>query len=55
VIAPLAMIGCVVLYLALPLTAKLVLPGWGLVGLVIYFLYSRRHSYVGRGMVGGED
>ena len=51
VIAPLAIIGCVTLYLALPLTAKLVLPGWGAIGLVIYFLYSRGHSHVGRGIV----
>ena len=51
IIAPMAMIGCIVLYLALPLTAKLVLPGWGLVGLAIYFLYSRSRSHVGRGLV----
>jgi APA family basic amino acid/polyamine antiporter len=51
IIAPSAMVGCVVLYLALPLTAKLVLPGWGIVGLGIYFLYSRSRSHVGRGLV----
>lgn len=50
VVAPLAIIGCVVLYLSLPLTAKLVLPIWGLIGLVIYFGYSRSRSYVGRGL-----
>ncbi|MDR2857721.1 MAG: amino acid permease [Novosphingobium sp.] len=51
VIAPLAIIGCVTLYLSLPLTAKLVLPVWGVVGLVVYFGYSRNRSHVGRGMV----
>ncbi|MBO9670948.1 MAG: amino acid permease [Sphingobium sp.] len=51
VIAPLAVIGSLVLYLSLPLTAKLVLPGWGAIGLVIYFLYSRSRSHVGRGII----
>jgi len=51
VIAPLSMLGCVVLYFSLPLTAILVLPVWGAFGLVIYFLYSRSHSHVGRGIV----
>jgi basic amino acid/polyamine antiporter, APA family len=50
VIAPLAIIGCVGLYLSLPLIAILVLPAWGLVGLLVYFLYSRSRSHVGRGM-----
>ena len=51
VIAPSAIIGCIVLYLSLPLTAKLVLPIWGAVGLVIYFAYSRSRSHVGRGII----
>jgi basic amino acid/polyamine antiporter, APA family len=51
IIAPAAMIGCLYLYLSLPLVAILVLPGWGAVGLLVYFLYSRRHSHVGRGIV----
>lgn len=55
VVAPIAIIGCVVLYLSLPLTAKLVLPVWGLIGLVIYFGYSRSRSHVGRGLVDTVD
>ena len=51
VIAPMAMIGCLVLYCSLPLTAILVLPVWGAIGLVVYFLYSRSRSHVGRGIV----
>jgi APA family basic amino acid/polyamine antiporter len=51
VVAPLAIIGCVALYLSLPLTAILVLPVWGIVGLMVYFLYSRSRSYVGRGVI----
>ena len=57
VIAPLAIIGCVVLYFSLPLTAILVLPGWGAIGLLVYFFYSRGRSHVGRGVIEtmGED
>ncbi|HVW72034.1 MAG TPA: amino acid permease [Rhizomicrobium sp.] len=57
IIAPLAIIGCVVLYFSLPLTAILVLPVWGAIGLVVYFLYSRSRSHVGHGMIAdkGED
>jgi APA family basic amino acid/polyamine antiporter len=50
-VAPLAIIGCVGLFFSLPLTAKLVFPGWGLLGLIIYFSYSRSRSHVGRGVV----
>ena len=57
IVAPLAIIGCVVLYCSLPLTAILVLPIWGAIGLLVYFLYSRSRSHVGRGIVDkiGED
>jgi APA family basic amino acid/polyamine antiporter len=49
VVAPLAMLGCLVLYLSLPLTAILLLPVWGGIGLLVYFFYSRSRSHVGRG------
>ena len=29
----------------------LFLPGWGLLGLLIYFAYGRSHSHLGRGIV----
>jgi APA family basic amino acid/polyamine antiporter len=51
VIAPLAILGCIGLYLNLPLLAQMVLIVWGSVGLVIYFAYSRSRSHVGRGIV----
>jgi len=54
IIAPAAIVGCLVLYCSLPLTAILVLPIWGGLGLVIYFLYSRKHSHVGRGIIEGN-
>jgi APA family basic amino acid/polyamine antiporter len=51
IVAPLAIIGCIGLYASLPLTAILVLPVWGIIGLLVYFLYSRSRSHVGRGVV----
>jgi APA family basic amino acid/polyamine antiporter len=54
-VAPMAVIGCVILYVKLPLVAILVLPVWGAVGLVVYFSYSRRHSHVGKGIIDIED
>jgi basic amino acid/polyamine antiporter, APA family len=50
IVAPLAIIGCVVLYFSLPMTAILLLPIWGGLGLLVYFLYSRSRSHVGRGV-----
>jgi APA family basic amino acid/polyamine antiporter len=55
IVAPLAIIGCVALYFSLPLTAILVLPIWGAVGLCVYFFYSRQRSHVGRGVVDASD
>lgn len=55
IVAPAAMIGCAYLYFSLPLVAILVLPGWGAVGLAIYFLYSRNRSHVGRGIIDVVD
>ena len=51
VVAPLAIVGTAVLYFLLPFEAMMVLPVWGGVGLIIYFLYSRKNSHVGRGHV----
>jgi APA family basic amino acid/polyamine antiporter len=50
-VGPLTMIGCLGLYLLLPLAAILVLPIWGAIGLLIYFGYSYRASHLGRGLV----
>jgi basic amino acid/polyamine antiporter, APA family len=51
VVAPISIVGCLGLYFLLPFDAMMVLPLWGSVGLVIYFLYSRGKSHVGRGLV----
>jgi APA family basic amino acid/polyamine antiporter len=50
-IAPLTIAGCVFLFLNLPAAAMLFLPGWSILGLFVYFLYSRRRSYLGQGIV----
>ncbi|RYF96651.1 MAG: amino acid permease, partial [Caulobacteraceae bacterium] len=50
VLGPLSAIGCAFLFWNLPHDAKLVLPIWGGIGLVIYFLYGRKHSHLGRGL-----
>ena len=62
IIAPAAVAGCMFLFFNLPLDAMLVLPIWTVIGLVIYFLYGRRRSHLGQGIVevvddieGGED
>jgi basic amino acid/polyamine antiporter, APA family len=50
-VGPLTIAGCVFLFFNLPLDAMLVLPIWGIVGLVIYFAYGYRASHLGRGLV----
>ena len=57
-IAPLAVVGTVVLFMYLPREAQLVFPVWGAIGLLIYFSYGYRHSHVARGVIaesGGEE
>jgi APA family basic amino acid/polyamine antiporter len=61
IVAPLTIAGCVFLFLNLPSAAMLFLPGWSVIGLLVYFLYSRSRSQLGRGVVeviddvGGEE
>ena len=50
IVAPATIIGCVGLFVNLPIAAKLVLPIWGGLGLLVYFLYSRKRSHVGLGL-----
>ena len=45
-----AIIGCLILYLRLPFDAKMLLPVWGGIGLLLYFAYGSRHSLMGRGV-----
>jgi APA family basic amino acid/polyamine antiporter len=55
VVAPVAILGCLYLYKSLDWASILVLPIWGAIGLVVYFAYSRSRSYVGRGIMDGDD
>jgi APA family basic amino acid/polyamine antiporter len=41
----------VFLFVNLPIEAMLVLPIWGVIGIVIYYLYGHRKSHVGLGRV----
>ena len=50
-VALLTVAGCIFLYVNLPLKAMLVLPVWGVIGIVIYYLYGYRKSHLGRGIV----
>jgi len=50
-VAPLTIIGCVLLFANLPGPAMLFLPVWGALGLLVYFFYSRGRSHLGRGIV----
>ena len=50
-VAPATVIGCAFLFLNLPADAMMVLPIWTIIGLVIYFGYSRSRSHLGRGIV----
>jgi basic amino acid/polyamine antiporter, APA family len=51
VTAPLAIIGCVYLFYSLDLKSQLLFAAWAVIGLVVYFAYSRSRSHVGRGLV----
>jgi APA family basic amino acid/polyamine antiporter len=50
-VAVLTILGCLFLFFNLPAPAMLVLPVWGVIGVVIYYAYSYRHSHLGRGIV----
>ncbi len=49
-VGPLAVVGCIILFLFLPADAKLVFPIWSAIGLVFYFFYGYRKSHVARGL-----
>ena len=51
VVGPLAALGCIWLFAYLPLRTQLFFPFWAGLGLLVYFLYSRHHSHVGKGHI----
>jgi APA family basic amino acid/polyamine antiporter len=48
--APIAVAGCVYLFFSLSWGTIQLFLGWAVIGLLVYFLYSRRKSHVGRGL-----
>jgi len=51
VVAPLAVLGSIYLFFSLSWYTLGLFTAWAVLGLVIYFLYSRSRSHVGRGLV----
>jgi basic amino acid/polyamine antiporter, APA family len=49
--APIAIAGCLYLFISLSWETIRLFIGWAAIGLVVYFAYSRRMSHVGRGTV----
>jgi basic amino acid/polyamine antiporter, APA family len=47
--APIAIIGCIYLFFSLSKETILLFVGWAVVGLIVYFAYSRSRSHVGQG------
>jgi APA family basic amino acid/polyamine antiporter len=50
IVAPLAIAGCVLLFLNLNVESKLLFVSWTVIGLVVYFFYGFRHSHIARGV-----
>ena len=43
-VGPASVVGCVVLFFYLPISAQLVFPAWGAIGLAVYLWFGRRRS-----------
>ena len=53
--APIAVLGCVYLFVSLGMETKLMFVAWAVIGLAVYFLYSRSRSHVGRGLAEAHE
>ena len=51
VVAPLAVLGCIYLFFSLSGYTLTLFFSWAIVGIFVYFLYSRKRSHVGRGII----
>jgi APA family basic amino acid/polyamine antiporter len=51
IVAPLAVLGCIYLFFSLSPYTLTLFASWAVVGLIVYFTYSRSHSHVARGLV----
>jgi APA family basic amino acid/polyamine antiporter len=47
-IGPAAALGCIYLFISLPSSTQLYFLIWNVIGLAVYFLYSRRNALIGR-------
>ena len=50
-IAPISILGCVYLFASLSAATIELFAGWAVIGLIVYYAYSRSRSHVGRGLV----
>ena len=48
-VVPLSVVGCIYLFFSLPLFTKAWFPVWAIIGLAVYFLYSRQRSHMAPG------
>lgn len=51
IVAPISIIGCVYLFFKLSFYTLMLFVIWASIGLLVYFLYSKNHSHVGKGRV----
>ncbi len=51
VVAPLSIVGCVYLFFSLSGYTLALFAGWAVIGLVLYYAYSKGNSHVGRGII----
>jgi APA family basic amino acid/polyamine antiporter len=49
--APIAIAGCLYLFVSLDHKSIILFVVWAIIGLIVYFAYSRSRSYVGRGII----
>ncbi|AEI38488.1 MAG: amino acid permease [Zymomonas mobilis subsp. pomaceae] len=54
-ISPLAALGCLYLFVSLPLMTLVMFFGWAFIGLIVYFCYGYRHSNIARNIADPED
>ncbi|MDO6412805.1 amino acid permease [Sphingomonas sp. BIUV-7] len=53
--APISILGCIYLFFSLSKETILLFVGWAAVGLVVYFLYSKGNSNLGRGIIDSPE
>jgi len=51
IVAPIATLGCLYLFFSLSIYTISLFFGWAAIGLVVYFLYGRRKSHLGQGLI----